>query len=164
MGRSESRMYMSSDGRFSMVIGHGLLNSIHRLCHESAPLETGGIIIGSYNEDGSTAWVTRIEGPPPDSKRERNRFYRGSRGLQRLLESLWQQGEHYLGEWHFHPAGHPKPSPHDIMQMKAIAEEREARCPQPILIVAGADGTTATYVFPIDEAIVQLLPDHSNPR
>ena len=164
MGRSESQMYMSSDGRFSMVIDHGLLNSIHRLCDESAPLETGGIIIGSYNEDGSTASVTRIEGPPPDSKGERNRFYRGSRGLQHLLESLWQQGEHYLGEWHFHPAGQPKPSPHDIRQMKAIQEEREARCPEPILIVAGEDGTIATYVFPIGEAILQLLPDHSNPR
>ena len=155
---------MSSDGRFSMVIDDRLVESIHRLCDESAPLETGGIIIGSYNADGGTASVTRIEGPPPDSRRERNRFHRGSRGLQRLLERLWRRGEHYLGEWHFHPAGHPRPSPHDVRQMKAISEEREARCPEPILIVAGENRKVTIYVFPKGEEAVQLLPAGSNLR
>ena len=91
-------------------------------------------------------------------KRERNRFYRGNNDLRDLVESLWKSGEHYLGEWHSHPGGLSRPSGGDVRQMKAIAKDHEAHCPEPILVVISEDGGVAVRVFPIGEAEVQLLP------
>ena len=158
------RVFKTEDGRFSVVIEDGLLEYLCELCAEAVPLETGGILIGSYTEGGNTASVTRVEGPPSDSKGERNRFYRGTNGLQDLMEALWKSGEHYLGEWHSHPGGLPKPSRSDLEQMKAISEDHEAHCPEPILVVISEAGCVAVRVFPIGEPEVQLLPDSAIPR
>ena len=140
MGFSNCQVFKTEDGRFSVVIQDDLLNYLQELSVESAPLETGGILIGSYAEGGNTASVTRVEGPPPDSKRERTRFYRGIGGLQDLLVALWKSGEHYLGEWHSHPGGLSEPSRGDVRQMRTIAEDHEAHCPEPILVVIRGDG------------------------
>ena len=158
MGFSNHQMFKTEDGRFRVLIQDDLLKYLQELCAESAPLETGGILMGSYIEGGSTAYVTRVEGPPCDSKRERNRFYRGINDLRDLVESLWKSGEHYLGEWHSHPGGLSRPSGGDVRQMKAIAKDHEAHCPEPILVVISEDGGVAVRVFPIGEAEVQLLP------
>ena len=158
------RVFKTEDGRFSVVVKGDLIEYLCELCAEAAPLETGGILIGSYTEGGNTASVTRVEGPPSDSRRERSRFYRGTNGLQDLMEALWKSGEHYLGEWHSHPSGLPKPSRSDLKQMKAISEEHEAHCPEPILVVISEAGCVAVRVFPIGEPEVQLLPDSEMPR
>ena len=153
------RVFKTEDGRFSVAIEDDLLECLSKLCAEAAPFETGGILIGSYTEGGNTASVTRVEGPPSDSKKGRNHFYRGTNGLQDLMEALWKSGEHYLGEWHSHPGGLPKPSPSDLKQMKAISEDHEARCPEPILVVISEEGHVSVRVFPIGEPEVQLLLD-----
>ncbi len=158
------QVFRTKDGRFSVVIEDSLLEYMCELCAESTPLETGGILIGSYTEGGNTASVTRVEGPPSDSKRKRNRFYRGTDGLQDLIEALWKSGEYYLGEWHCHPGGLSEPSRSDLKQMKAISEDREAHRPEPILVVISEASCVAVRVFPIGEPDVQLLPDFAMPR
>lgn len=30
-------------------------------------------------------------------------FRRGSDGLKKFLDTVWNQGQYYLGEWHYHP-------------------------------------------------------------
>ena len=161
---STCQVFRTKDGRFSVVIEDGLLEYMCGLCAESTPLETGGILIGSYTEGGNTASVTRVEGPPYDSKRERNRFYRGTDGLQDLIEALWKSGEYYLGEWHCHPGGLPEPSRSDLKQMKAISEDREAHCPEPLLVVISEAKRVAVRVFPKGEPEVEMLPDCAKPR
>ena len=52
------QVFRSDDGRFGLVIEDRLLKPLHELCAASAPLETGGVLIGFYNEDGDTATVT----------------------------------------------------------------------------------------------------------
>lgn len=40
----------------------------------------------------------------------RSRFFRGIKGLNKLLEKKWKQKkEYYLGEWHLHPGRLPSP-------------------------------------------------------
>ena len=163
MQRPNPQVFRTSDARFSLVIEETLLESLHRLCAASAPLETGGIIIGSYDEQGTTATVIRVKGPSADSRREHARFRRGTLGLQPLLERLWECKEHYLGEWHFHPGAWPNPSSDDIRQMESIAEDRDACCPEPLLIVVGRNRSVTVHVFPRGETAIQLLPHRERP-
>ena len=154
--------FRSADGRFRLFIGADTLAHILDLCLDSHPLETGGVLIGNYNETLDTAIVIRVTGPPPDSRRRRTTFYRGAQGLRELLRALWRKNAYYLGEWHYHPGGSPEPSSTDIRRMQEIAESDDARCPEPILLVAGVDCEMTMHIFPRDQEAVRLAPEHDN--
>ena len=155
-------VFSSTDGRFRLFIGADPLAHILDLCLDSHPLETGGVIIGRYNETLDSATVTRVTGPPPDSRRRRTAFYRGTQGLQELLRALWRKKEYYLGEWHYHPEGSPEPSSTDIRRMQEIAKSDDAKCPEPILLVVGADCEMTTHIFPCNQEAVRLTTEHDN--
>ena len=126
------------------------------MCRESASLETGGILVGRYDEAHDTAIVTRVWGPPKDSVRMRASFWRGTQGLQRQLDSLWRTREYYLGEWHFHPGGTGQPSERDMRQMVQIANSLEYNTPEPVLMVVGSDWEVVAHVFPRHSASIEM--------
>lgn len=135
-----------------------------QLCQEKKPLETGGILIGLYSEDRTTANIRNISGPPQGSRHGRRSFYRGAKNLASWLSELWTStGEFYLGEWHFHPASWPIPSPTDIEQMKCIAKDAKYHCPEPILFIVGGDPDKQWYsschIFPNGNSILKLNED-----
>ena len=99
--------------------------------------ETGGVLIGRYSSDLSSAWVEKATAAPPDSEASPTWFIRGRLGLDRLLRRSWSAGSHYLGEWHSHPAYHPSPSSDDLYAIQKIAENQSYRCQRPILAIIG---------------------------
>lgn len=150
----------SYDGRFGLYVAPRHVGTLLSLCSEADHLETGGILIGKYNKTHELAVVTRVCGPPGDSQRGRSQFWRGLRGLQRLLNHLWRRQEYYLGEWHYHPGGSARPSKVDIEQMKRISESTQYHTPEPILVLIGGtpplDWEAVAYVFPRGQKLVQL--------
>ena len=103
-------------------------------------LETGGIIIGYYDETCQNAVITEFTKPPEDSKAARFRFYRGIQGLKSLLQQSWKERkEYYLGEWHLHPGSSPTPIATDIAQMKKISQDKNFNCKEPVLMILGED-------------------------
>jgi integrative and conjugative element protein (TIGR02256 family) len=118
-------------------------------------METGGVLIGKYSTDHRTAFVTRVHGPPPDSRAGSTWFVRGVRGLQRVLREYWIRGEYYLGEWHYHP-GAPTPSSTDLKQMTTIATSHAYCCPEPVLCVVGSRGELRWFVVPRGEHEIEL--------
>ena len=150
----------SDDGRFGLCIAPRHLGILLSLCSKAGRLETGGILIGRYNKTHDVAIVTWVCGPPEDSRRGRRQFWRGFRGVQRLLTRLWRKQEYYLGEWHYHPGGPARLSALDIEQMKCIAESTEYHCPEPILILVGdtppLDWEVVAYVFPRGQKLARL--------
>ncbi len=126
----------SEDGRFSIQITQELVEKMRRICLQSHPYETGGIVVGSYTPDHMCAIITDVSDAPPDSKRARTWFHRGTQGLQEWLNDLWsRKGRYYLGEWHFHPKMRTVPSGDDIRTMKRIAQSASYNCPEPILVI-----------------------------
>ena len=109
------------------------------LCRNSGRLETGGILIGRYGDYRDRVIVSRITGPPRDSRRFPANFIRGITGLARRLRGDWRDGQYYVGEWHFHPYHSPNPSPTDRGQIKAFAADPSLACPRPVLIVVGGN-------------------------
>ena len=140
----------SSDGRFRVRLGSRQLKILLARCRKSGSTETGGLLVGKYNEAHDTAIVTRVWGPPKDSIRKRTSFRRGTHGLQLQLDFLWRTTqEHYLGEWHYHPGGTAQPSKSDIGQMARIAKSLQYNTPEPVLIiVGGSEWEVVTHVFP----------------
>lgn len=136
--------FRSGDGRFRLVIPATVVRTVLTECLWAGHLETGGILVGTYNDNLNTAQVTAALPAPDDSRAGKSWFYRGVRGLRRYLRQLWRaERAYYLGEWHFHPFSLPMPSPTDITQMAEIAEESSYQCPEPILLIIGGDPSEA---------------------
>ena len=148
----------SPDGRFRVQVGCRQIEVILAMCRESGDLETGGVLVGRYNEAHDTAIVTQVWGPTGDSVRRRTNFWRGTQGLQQQLDALWKAREYYLGEWHYHPGGAGQPSIGDKRQMVRIATSPDYNTPEPVLIVVGGSGwEVAAHVFPRDSAAIGLI-------
>jgi integrative and conjugative element protein (TIGR02256 family) len=129
--------FWSSDKRFGIRLHQEQVNHLIRLCIEAGNQETGGILVGYYNETHHCATVTEVSDSPPDSTASRTWFDRGIQGLQQWLDQLWHQKIHYLGEWHFHPNASSTPSKQDLKQMQKVAASKLYACPEPLLLIIG---------------------------
>jgi integrative and conjugative element protein (TIGR02256 family) len=155
------RTFLSPDTTTAVTIEDAPYRAILEQCVASGQTETGGILIGRYNDWRDRAIVVEATGPPRDSRRFRLAFWRGFGGLSRLLENRWKTSQtYYLGEWHFHPLILARPSQTDLDQMRAFAIDPAYRCPRPVLIVIGGDpGNPEVEVAVIDGAeVVRLTP------
>lgn len=99
--------------------------------------ETGGILVGRYSSDLTSAWIESVTTAPGDSAAGPTWFIRGRRGLDRILRRSWSNGRHYLGEWHSHPAHDPSPSRDDLRALTNIARDLSFGCKRPILAISG---------------------------
>jgi integrative and conjugative element protein (TIGR02256 family) len=132
--------FSSKGGGLGLLIPSEHAERILGICAQSRGQETGGVLIGYYNEERDLAIVTSITGPPPDSEQGRSWFHRGVSGLQQLLDHMWYRNRrYYLGEWHFHPNSTSVPSSTDRSQLKDIANTTHYQCPEPLLVIIGGD-------------------------
>ena len=161
--RPDDREFRCSDGSFGLVIGDAQMTRMTEICARAHPLETGGILIGCYNQDHDTALVSRVTESPADSKSGPTTFRRGTRGLTGLLKVLWSRREYYLGEWHYHPGASARPSSTDTRQMQVIAGDDDIECPEPVLVILGEEGAISAHVFPRGRRAVQLTPVKTRP-
>ena len=100
--------------------------------------ETGGVLIGCYSDDLHSVWVAKATGPGRFSLHAPFSFTRGTKDLQAEIEEAEAIGMYYVGEWHSHPGGSVSPSPLDLRQMRAIADDAGYNCPEPVLLVVGS--------------------------
>lgn len=122
---------------YAVWLSMGAVASILAAAEEAGRRETGGILIGRYDQDGWTAEVVEATPKPPGSHAGWSWFHRGNGGLRELLAARWAAGHHYLGEWHFHPGGATAPSDTDKTTMWRIAADAAYQCPQPVLVILG---------------------------
>ena len=119
-------------------------------CERAGTVETGGVLIGRYNDRSDTALVSSVEPAPPDSMSGQTWFVRGVAGLADLFRRRWRMGQYYLGEWHFHPGGHADASGEDRMEAFDLAKSPSYQCPEIVfLIVARREDTweAAAWIF-----------------
>jgi hypothetical protein len=152
----------STDHRFGLSLRRTQVRVLLRLARNARAKETGGILVGRYNDAFDRADVLTISPPPRDSRAGWCHFECGSDGLEAWLLKLWRAPTrtYYLGEWHFHPYASALASSNDQEQMRAIAADARFACPEPVLLILGGDphGTweARAYVFTRDGAAVSL--------
>lgn len=155
-----ARLFSARDRRFSASLRDDTLGLAVEHCIAAGRNETGGVIIGRYSDRHSCAEIHELGAPPHGSQGTRTTFYRGIAGLEELLRVRWREGLYYLGEWHFHPYAAPAPSAPDIYQIQAISRDPSYHCPEPLLIILGADPRKqvrlGVYVCPRGGDILRL--------
>ena len=135
-----TQLYATEDSSHFVEVADTALSAILTMCQSAQSVETGGILIGSYSDEQTTASVREALGPPDGSRSNRTSFERGTKGLAGALRERWPVGQHYVGEWHFHPAGTGGPSSQDIRQMTEISLDPAYDCSMPILIIVAGRG------------------------
>jgi integrative and conjugative element protein (TIGR02256 family) len=153
--------FWSKDRKYGLRLGVAQTSALREACAAAGPNETGGLLIGTYNEILDCAVVTRVCRPAPDSRAGFTWFYRGTRGVQILLDSYWRRrAGFYLGEWHFHPHAAPSPSDVDNGSMRGISQSLLYNCPEPVLLIVGGNPkgawSAAAFVFPREANPVSL--------
>ena len=128
---------LSKPGNLSVRIKDDVIEQITQLASLST-LETGGILIGAYYDEGLLVSIELATPPPADSSAGSDWFVRGAQGLASILADEWTQRNrrYYVGEWHFHPFGLASPSLEDQCAMSEIASDRRYECNHPILCIA----------------------------
>ncbi len=137
---------------------------MERESDRSGAIETGGILVGYYTNDKSTAIVTEALLPPKDSARGRSWFHRGIAGLSGLLTKRWDSRvrTYYIGEWHYHPASTVDPSNDDLAQMYRINIDPQYYCREPIMLIVGQsrfreERAVRAFIFPQGKQYIELI-------
>lgn len=156
--------WSSPDQRFIVTAGGDAVAQLLDLLQGVGASETGGILIGRYDDEHRVASIQEIAGPPLDSLAGHSWFLRGIQHLTDLLRMRWERTHrtYYLGEWHFHPTLDVLPSDTDIKAMTQISEDDEFRCPEPIMFLIGLatlDGQRRVriFVYPRGKPAVELF-------
>ena len=135
-------------------------------------VETGGHLFGERNDAARVIWVSDVSGPPPDSKASPSGFVCGFEGVLESSEERSRFSRNslkFIGMWHTHPNGSPKPSETDYRAMRDIVNDPSLSCPLSLLLVVGTslqqDSFQATGLLfsrgrvpPCDELISQAEP------
>lgn len=102
----------------------------------SMPSETGGILLGNWQQD--KILITHMIGPGPKAEHYPDSFTPDRDWQYEQIDLLFAETLgtiQYLGDWHTHPLGIPSPSKTDRLLLKAIATSPESKCPRPIMCI-----------------------------
>ena len=134
-----SLIFCSADGKQCVQLSDNGKTTIEQDITRFHPLETGGILIGYYENNFRKAVVETALPAPEDSKHGKYSFERGTMGIEDHLRLAKEANPslHYLGEWHSHPNSNPFPSFTDKLQMQEFAYKKLYGAPTPLLLIVG---------------------------
>lgn len=99
--------------------------------------EAGGQLFANITKDGCHWFVSSATGPRLSDKRSRF-FFKPDRRLERReIREEFEQGKHYIGDWHTHPQQTPQPSASDTRSMGEIFEKSIHQLPGILMIIVG---------------------------
>lgn len=162
MNDSVPLSFSSPSAPYTVTLEPAVLSKMVSDCVRAGAHETGGILVGKYSSDGNIALISEITSHPKDSISSSVTFQRGILGLKEMLAARWEEGFHYVGEWHYHPGGSPEPSRTDMKAMQSIATNPRYSCREPILIILGGlpprQANLSVTVIPANSLSVRLTP------
>ena len=123
----------------TLAIDAALARRVLGEAERHAPNETGGVLLGYHDDHTKVILVSDIVDAGPRARRETHRFEPdGAWQRKRIAELYASSGRTlaYVGDWHSHPLG-GNPSGLDRATARRIAKTPAARCPHPIMLIAG---------------------------
>ncbi|WP_081861693.1 ThiF family adenylyltransferase [Cellulomonas sp. HZM] len=107
-------------------------------------VETGGMLLGSFDEATRTVYVDVTTGPSPDSWLSALYLSHGTEGTQDVVASYRRMTHNrvgFVGMWHTHPYGVARPSITDINTMDQIVSP-DGLGRLALMVILGGDDTT----------------------
>ena len=134
----------ASLGEWTIAVSTDLIQGVVDDSREASPLETGGILVGTWDRARKRVYIVGHYAPPPDSVLETCGFVRGAAGVYQTLEAVQRRTAGnltYIGEWHTHPPGHrSQPSAHDRVLLRWIGHVLVYLDVPALMLIAGEDG------------------------
>lgn len=125
---------------------------VRRGARSMAPnIETGGMLLGAFDDATGVVHIDKVTGPPPDSFMSATYFHHGIQGTKERIRAEVERTASttgFVGFWHSHPYGRARPSATDEQGMASIV---------------APDGTTRRALMMIlggKERIWQTWRDH----
>jgi integrative and conjugative element protein (TIGR02256 family) len=103
-------------------------------------VETGGSLLGGFDDAAGVVWVDEATGPPPDSLLSEAHFQHGTRGVEELIaarRTATARVTAFVGMWHTHPHGKAAPSDTDEEGMHNLVLPIAKAPPRALLLIAG---------------------------
>jgi len=105
------------------------------------PRETGGVLIGNFDQENRVVYLADMLPSPPDSEEWPTLYVRGSQGLESAVKRVRERTDNqlqYIGEWHSHPDGYnTEPSGDDKTVFGWLAEHAARDSNPPVMAIAG---------------------------
>lgn len=111
-------------------------------------IETGGMLIGAFDDATGVVHVDRVAGPPPDSYLAETYFQHGLEGVQERVDAELARtrgSSGFIGFWHTHPGGRAHPSPTDEQGMASVVGPDGSRRRALMMILGASDPRWATW-------------------
>ena len=103
-------------------------------------VETGGTLLGAFDDAAGVVWIDEATGPPPDSLLSEVHFQHGIAGVDQQLSARREatgKATRFVGMWHTHPYGPAWPSPTDEAGMAALVMPARTAPPRALILIAG---------------------------
>ncbi|MFB4304384.1 ThiF family adenylyltransferase [Actinomadura sp. NTSP31] len=105
-------------------------------------IETGGMLLGAFDDAVGVVHIDAATGPPPDSLLSQTYFEHGVAGAQELLDHHHRRTNGlttFTGMWHTHPCGSARPSATDEAGMTTITSLSQGSRRALMLILGGPE-------------------------
>ncbi len=142
-------LYLPFDGR-DLFIDVGVYDKMSSLRQKHLPAETGGILLGYFDNNANSVIVVDALPAPRDSKASRSFF---ERGLDGVIDTVVEAGKRtagvvgYIGEWHSHPEGcSAAPSGDDKFQLAYLSLGLAVEGLPAVMLIVSEDGLCALHV------------------
>jgi len=97
--------------------------------------EAGGQLFGKVSPGAWT--VVLATGPRPSDRRTKWSFQPDRSAERHEIRRLFEKGLHYLGDWHTHPQGRPRPSQTDLKSMKEMIAKSHYELEGFLMVIVG---------------------------
>lgn len=134
-----------------VLIRPEVLQTMKDLTLRTPGIETGGILVGSRQSDG-TVLIEEASGPGPNSKCSATGFDRDVAYCQAFVDEKAAAGLLYVGEWHSHPMHDNRPSQTDLTSLANVAQQSNHLTTQPVMVIMSRTGEPSCTVHPSDAA------------
>lgn len=108
--------------------------------------ESGGQLFAVINENGNHWIIEKATGPNRKDFRSRFGFKANRKIEQNDINSAFEKGLHFVGDWHTHPESHPTPSSEDKKSISDIFIKSKHELPGFIMIIVGNDELSNLWI------------------
>lgn len=131
-------IYTSHTHELTIVLSDDVLNHFKK--HQQKlkkDKESGGQLFAKIDIKGHHWSIVKATGPNHNDFRSRLGFKANRKKEQEDIDSAFNNGLHFVGDWHTHPESHPNPSLEDRNAIFDIFKKSKHELPGFIMIIIG---------------------------
>lgn len=128
---------------WTIVVDDAFLLTVAGLRKKKSRKETGGVLLGSFDQRHKKAYIVATIPSPPDSEEWPTLYIRGCEGLKSATNEIMRTSDgqiQYVGEWHSHPDRYSTQPSNDDRKVFAWLTEHMAKDGlSPLMLIAGRE-------------------------